>query len=162
MNSYIALAEETSVRPFHIRTWPLLLLLIHILEALIINERVYNYWNMDPSFYSSSKTLHGFIKGNCLWMHWNNYKKHCKVGLGLKCFFYSKLIMEAIHNWSFSCIASLSYVSSVLQSSGLKAILLSSVNMYLLRLIPHCRSHSCFHISLLAGWFMGIDSVLFL
>lgn len=48
------------------RMWPRFLLLIHILEDLIINEKVYNYWNMDPSFYSSIKMLHGFIKGDYL------------------------------------------------------------------------------------------------
>lgn len=46
---------------------PQLLLLIYILEALIINDKGYNYGKIVPVLYSSSKMLPGFIKGGYLY-----------------------------------------------------------------------------------------------
>lgn len=48
---------------------PQLLLLIYILEALIINDKGYNYGKIVPVLYSSSKMLPGFIKGGYLYKH---------------------------------------------------------------------------------------------
>lgn len=121
---------------------PQLLLLIYILEALIINDKGYNYGKIVPVLYSSSKMLPGFIKGGYLYKHtvittsWTSITQGLVWRFlcgGVFCFglvcFRSKLVIEAIHSWPFSCIPSLSHIRSVLQSKGFKTIFFSSVNM---------------------------------